>query len=377
MENNPTNETAPESTFQIFDSASELQQSLSQPTQEPVQESVQPDVQEPVQESAQEAVQEQPQEPLQETQQFDGSTSQTYGEDQSVQDNTQEYSQEQIEQAVVGYLSERLNLDLNSINDLSQYTQQSQLDERIEKIAKFVQDTGREPEDWFRYQALNPSEMDDVTSVRIQMATKYPNLSNEEVNTFLKSKYKLDPDVYSEEEVRLANLQLKIDAAEARESIDSIRNEYMAPVRQQQQDTQSFVNEDWIANMANEVSAIDGFEFDLGNGNAFTFGLDNQYKGQLVDKARNFDRFFDNYVRQDGSWDYETLSAHQTVIDNIDSIVKSAYQKGLGDGQKRIVEKTANASAESPQQTQESQNDPVLEQIKRFKFGDDSVKFLI
>lgn len=360
---NTVNETAPESTFQIFDSPADLQQSL-QPQEAP-QEAPQEVAQEPTQEVAQESVQEPQSVP---------SESQNYTQEPVQQE--QQYTEQDVESAVVSFLSERLNMDLSSIDDISKYAQQSQLDERIEKIAKFVQDTGRAPEDWFRYQTLNPSEMDDYTSVRVQMATEYPNLSGEEINMFLKGKYKVDPEVYSEEEVQLAQLQLKIDAGKARETIDSIRNEYMAPVQQQQSQESSFVNEQWIGNFANELSSIDGFEFELGNGESFTFGLEDSYKGQLLNKAGNFDKFFDNYVRNDGSWDYEALSAHQTVIDNIDNIVKTAYQKGVGDGQKRIVEKTANVSAESPEQTQTTQNDPVMEQLRRAKFGDDSVKFL-
>ena len=46
--------------------------------------------------------------------------------------------------------------------------QESVLDERVEAIARFVQETGRDPQDWFRYQQLNASEMDDMTAVKMQ-----------------------------------------------------------------------------------------------------------------------------------------------------------------------------------------------------------------
>ena len=83
----------------------------------------------------------------------------------------QSFSNEGIEGAVVTYLSERLGRQFSSIDELMN-VESSPIDERIAAIAKFVQDTGRAPEDWFRYQALNPSEMDDMTAVRIQMASE-------------------------------------------------------------------------------------------------------------------------------------------------------------------------------------------------------------
>ena len=45
------------------------------------------------------------------------------------------------------------------------------LDPRIQVIADFVAKTGRSPEDWFRYQSLDPSEMYDRTVMRVYMAS--------------------------------------------------------------------------------------------------------------------------------------------------------------------------------------------------------------
>ena len=53
------------------------------------------------------------------------------------------------------------------------------------------------------------------------------------------------------------------------------------------------------------------------------------------------------------------------VIDNIDKIVKSAYTRGLGDGQKTLVDTAANVSTETPQQgNQNQQTNPLADQLK-------------
>ena len=61
---------------------------------------------------------------------------------------TEEYSDADYEQAVLQYMSERLGRDFNSFEDFST-PQQKALDERIEAIARFVEETGRCTEDWF------------------------------------------------------------------------------------------------------------------------------------------------------------------------------------------------------------------------------------
>lgn len=287
---------------------------------------------------------------------------QTYS-DESYQEET--YSDQQIEEAVFSYLSERLGQNISSIDDL--YYEQSEpvtLDERISVIADFVEKTGRSPQDWFMYQSLDPSEMDDMTAIRFQLANDYPNLSQEEISTLVAGKYKTNPEMYSEDEIKLSALQLKIDAQEARNSIEDLRGSYQAPAELDVEED-SLINDEWIGNMTSELDALEGVEFDLGDGKTFTFGLDGDYKSHLAEKNARLDEYFDPYVREDGSWDFDKLNVHRAVVDNMESIVKSIYKQGLADGQRGIVERAANVNPRSPQVTNtQPQTDSIAQQLR-------------
>lgn len=300
-----------------------------------------------------------------------------YEEPQAAQPEAQpEYQPEQIEAAVLEFLSERLGRDIRSFDDLQAAQQeQRELDERISVIADFVEKTGRAPQDWFIYQQLNPSEMDDMTAIQVQMASDYPNLSQEEIGLLVSSKYKLDPDLHSEDEVKLSQLQMKIDAENARKGIDEMRLQYQAPERQAQEET-SLIDDNWVSNMRGELDALEGIDFDLGNGKTFTFGMDQAYKSQLAEKNARLDEFFDTYVREDGSWDYDMLNMHRAVIDNVDKVVQSVYRQGLSDGQRGIVEKAANVTPTSPNQgIPQPGPDALTQQLKEALMGDSGMKF--
>lgn len=290
---------------------------------------------------------------------------------------TEQYSQEDVEGAVLEYLSERLGTEIQSLDDFMGVQQQeSVLDERIEAIAQFVEDTGRAPQDWFIYQQLNPSEMDDMTAIQVQMASDYPNLSQEEVATLMSSKYKLDPDLHTEDEVKLSQLQLKIDAQNARQAIDTLRDQYAAPEVQEGVEEESPFDDSWYQSMQVETEALDGVEFDLGNGNSFTFGLNEQYRSELVEKNTRLDEFFDPYVQQDGNWDYDKLNVHRAVIDNMEQIVQSVYKQGMADGQRGIVNQAANVSAQTPNQGgQIPQEDNLTAQLKQALGGGSTWSF--
>ena len=284
--------------------------------------------------------------------------------DQQVSDG-EEYSEEQLQSAVFEYLSEMTGEEITSLDDLYEEEETNAVDERVEAIARFVEETGRAPEDWFRFQSLNPEGMDDMTAIRIQMSNEYPNLSLDELNLLVNSKYKVDSDLYSEEEVNLAKLQMKMDGDKARRDIEDIRQGYAAP-EYESEAMESVIDEQWIADMAQEVDTLEGLEFDLGDNNLLEVGLDDNYRNQLKDKQARLDEFFDPYVREDGSWDYDLLSSHMAVIDNIDRIVKSAYTRGLGDGQRTLVDTASNVSTDTvPTGSQNQQDNPLANQVKQ------------
>lgn len=296
---------------------------------------------------------------------------------EQVSQTENEYSDQDVDSAVFTYLSERLGKSVSSLDDLIEYRDRERaIDERIAVIAEFVEKTGRDPRDWFVYQSIDPSEMDDLSVIRLNTSAEYPNLSQEEIDLFVNSKYKLNPDVYGEDEVKLSSIQLRIDAASARRSIEDVRNSYQLP-QASASDYSSIVDESWVNQMRENLNDFEGIEFDL-NGKKFTYGVDERYKAQLYDKNTRLDEFFDPYVREDGSWDYDTLNMHRTVIDNINEILTSAYRQGMSDGQKNIVNKAANVSSKTPNQGNgQPQGDPLADQLREVLGMNNSfIKFL-
>jgi len=359
--------------FEVFDTPEAMmaaEDTQPQPQEQPQQEAPQQESQ-PVEEA-----------PVQESQYVDPEPApmETEAQPQAEQTNTQpEYSQEDIEQAVLNYASERLGMQIESFEQLQgAQQQQSALDERVAKIAEFVETTGRGPEDWFRYQSLNPSEMDDLTAVRVSLASEYPNLSSQEINLLVRNSYKIDPEKHGAEQAQLSRLQLKVDAQRARQDISDLREKYMAPT-EERLDVEPIVNEQWVQSMSQQVDGLTGLEFDLGNDKAFTFGFTDEHRTNIKNGNANIEDFFDPFLNDDGSFNLEALSTHMAVTQNIDAIVKAAYQQGMGDGQRGIVNKAANVSTASPDQGgQMNSSNPLADQVRNImRNGSSGVTFKI
>jgi len=285
-----------------------------------------------------------------------------------------EPTEEETLSFIDSFLQERYGSGLEDI--LSQQSKNVDIDERLLPIHQFVKDTGRSPEDWFRYQMLNPTEMDDLSAVRMQISTEYPELSTQDINDLIESKYKIGDDYLDEKEQKLGQLQLKIDANKARREIDSLRSNYLArteTVNATSNEVESIVDDNWLQEMSSEVDALEGIDFEISAGKTFTFGLNDSYKNNLKSKNAQLDSFFDQYVEQNGQWNHELFSMHRTVVDNIDEIVKAVYSQGLSDGQRKIVQNVANIDSSQPNVGPGGQRNSLLEQIESIMGQSDSM----
>jgi len=92
----------------------------------------------------------------------------------------EEISDEELESTMLHYLSERLGREVSSFDEIGGTQNTSvEIDERVAAINEFVRQTGRDPQDWFAYQAMNPSEMDDVSAVKNQLKSQFVFVINE------------------------------------------------------------------------------------------------------------------------------------------------------------------------------------------------------
>ena len=357
--------------IQISDDPSTFDSTQTEEPQQEVQETVQDEPQEVV-ESAQEPVQEPAQEDT------------AIQSQEEVVDTEQdlEVSDQERQERAISMVSEMLGYEDLTFEQLSEIVNrepeetQATIDERLQPILDFVEETGRSPEDWFRYQQLNPSEMDDLSAVRLSIQSEYPDLTGQEVNRLMNRKYKLDSERFDEEEVADSTLELKIDAAKARKDISSLRDGYTLPVESAaaQMEDESPFNESWYSSMEQETSSLEGIDFELPGGKSFNYGLRDDYRQQLVDKNSRLEEYFDQYVESNGSWNIDKLNMHRTVVDNIDEIVKNVYQQGMSDGQRKVVSNASNVQAQSPSNTpQEGGQDAQMERLLKELGGGNNV----
>jgi len=294
-----------------------------------------------------------------------------------VEDETTEednISDEEYEEMLVGAVSEMLGLEGMTKDSLLERLDKeqptaSELDPTVQAIADFVSETGRSVNDWFAYQSSNPSEMDDLTVMKQNLQNQYPELSDEDAMLLLDNKYKVNADFYGEDEVRLGSLQMKMDATNARKELESNRERYLAPAESNQQTTnseeiESPITTEWIAGMEQSVEGMEALEFNVGKDQTFSFGMTDSYKSSLKQSQTKLENHFDQYVDDSGNWNYELLNVHRTILDNIESIVDSAYKQGISAGTSNVVKQAVNPSDVNPSSSSSTSSSSAEDKVR-------------
>lgn len=368
----------------ISDSPDFLNKPQEAPAPSPEPEPSEPQSTQPVAEEAPEPVQAAPEPtPQPEPDPQEVVFRQEYTEPQAPQKQPVERQAIDADAIALQKLSERLNMKFDSFDQVSeQFNKQADIDPRVAAINEFVTETGRSVDDWYKYQSLDTSEMDDKRAVRMQMEMDFPKLTSAEIDTLMNNKYKLDVDRHTDEEIATSAVELKMQAEKARQTIEEIREAFATPDPSQtaEDNFMSPIDEEWVATMSKEVDNLDGISFDLPTGKTFTYGLADQYKSSLKEKNANLESFFDSYVSDDGKWDYDLLNSHRAVTDNIDQIVSAVYRQGMSDGQRRVVHNAANVAPVTPQAQKQTggadaQKAKIVDQIAAAMMGDKGMTF--
>ena len=277
-------------------------------------------------------------------------------------------SVERNKQEFLKFINEQFKQNFDSIdsfNNALSTKKTSFANEQIEKMNNFVSETGRTIADYIRTQAVDYSKMSNEDIMRLTLKQENPELSMDEVNVLIESKYKLGKDKHSDAEKTLGKIELKKDVANARKNLIEMQEKYRMPVESNDNSAeQETARKDWVNNMSSEVDEVESITFDINDsGEQFTFALTDDHRSDLVDANSNLNDFFNQYVDQEGSWDFDKLNTDMFVLRNFQDIIRSVANQYRSKGTEQVVKDIKNPSFNNePRQNTERKRD-ILDEL--------------
>ena len=237
------------------------------------------------------------------------------------------------------------------------------LPENVEKLVKFMEETGGTVEDYVRLNA-DYSSVDDNTLIREYYKKTKPHLDIEEVNFLLEDNFSFDEDMDEERDIKKKKLAFKEEIAKARKFLEDTKSKYYDEIKlrpgvtQDQQKATDFFNryneeqkmvqdqhKRFQSNTKNFFNQeFKGFDFNIGE-KKFRYGVSDT--DSVANTQSDLTNFVGKFLNEKGEVkDYAGYHKAIYAAENADTIANHFYEQGKADAVKDVMAKSKNVSNE-------------------------------
>jgi len=266
------------------------------------------------------------------------------------------------------------------------------LPENVEKLVKFMKDTGGTVED---YVTLNKDydKYDDTLLVREYYKKTRPHLSDDEVSFIMEDNFKYDEEVDEERFVKKQKLKYKEEVAKARTFLDTLKSKYYDEIKLRPSSTKEQQKAMDFFNRYNEIESaraeqrnafvnntkdyfqenFEGFNFEVGD-KRFRYKVNNAF--EIADNQSDVSKFMGKFADDKGQiTDLEGYHKALFVASNADKLMQHFYEQGKADATRDIVQSSKNIN-QAPRSGEQGEVMPNGWRVKAIT-GVDSTKLKI
>jgi hypothetical protein len=247
--------------------------------------------------------------------------------------------------------------------EVLQEAETQKLPENIEKLVKFMEETGGSVEDYARLNA-DYSKVNNEVLLHEYYKQAKPHLNAEEVNFIIEDTFKYDEEVDEERDIKKKKLAYKEEIAKAKSFLDGLKKDYYAEIKlrpgvtQEQQKALDFFNrynedrelqkarhERFISNTKQVLNQeFKGFDFKLGD-KKFRYGVKDP--SSVADNQSDISNFVGKFLGKNGEIS-DTAGYHKALYaaQNVDTIANHFYEQGKTDAIKDQLAKSKNINLE-------------------------------
>jgi hypothetical protein len=240
-----------------------------------------------------------------------------------------------------------------------------ELPENIQKVVDFINETGGTLED---YVALNKdySSVDDMALLRDYYKQNKPHLSADEIDFLIEDSFSFDEDVDDERDIKRKKLRFKEEAAEARQSLEGLKDQYYKEIKAgskltaEQQEAVEFFNRynketEESSKVAEQQKNIflqkteqvfndqfKGFEYKVGD-KKYRFNVKNA--NEVKTAQGDINNFIKKFLNNDNVMS-DAKGYHKSLFTamNPDAIANHFYEQGRADAVKESAKTSKNVS---------------------------------
>jgi len=237
-----------------------------------------------------------------------------------------------------------------------------ELPEGVNKLLKFMKDTGGDVQDYARLNA-DYSTVDNTTLIKEYYKQTKPHLDSEDVSLLLED-FDYDEEIDEDRDIRKKKLAFKEEVAKAKNFLEDTKSKYYEEIKlrpgitQEQQKATDFFNryqqeeqrniqvKENFDNTTDSYFTNDfkGFDFKLGD-KSFKYGVKDP--STVASKQKNITDFIGTFLNEKGEMK-DPAGYHKAIYAarNADTMATHFYEQGKTDAIKEQIAKSKNITTE-------------------------------
>jgi hypothetical protein len=150
-------------------------------------------------------------------------------EEQESQKQQQQQKPEITEDVILGYVKEKYQREVATLDELFAEKQQEVLPEDVAAFAKYKKETGRGMEDFIKLQQ-SVDDMPEDSLIKSYLLEKEEGLDAEDIDYMIESEYSYDEDLDDDKEIAAKKLKKKKVLTEAKKYFNEKKEQYRIPL---------------------------------------------------------------------------------------------------------------------------------------------------
>ena len=242
------------------------------------------------------------------------------------------------------------------------------LPEGVDKLLKFIEETGGDLQDYVRLNA-DYSNVDDKALLKEYYKKTKPHLDDEEIDFVMEENFLYDEDLDDERDIKLKKLAQKEEVLKARSFLDNLKDEYYEEIKSrptqsnEQRKAMDFFNRYKEGEQQAEESRslfksntkdffqndFKGFDFNVGE-KKFRYGVSNP--DSIAETQSSINNILGKFLDDKGNVkQFDEYHKAMYAAQNVDKIASHFYEQGKADAIKDVAVKSKNITGEAPRQT--------------------------
>ena len=269
-----------------------------------------------------------------------------------------------LQQVTEEGVAEKTNEQITQVESTPQPVAE-ELPEGIDKLIKFMKETGGDVNDYARLNA-DYSNVDNTTLIKEYYKQTKPHLDSEDVSLLLED-FDYDEEIDEDRDIRKKKLAFKEEVAKAKNFLEDTKSKYYEEIKlrpgitQEQQKATDFFNryqqeeqrniqvkESFDNTTDNYFSnEFKGFDFKLGD-KSFKYGVKDP--STVAKSQKNLTEFIGTFLNEKGEMK-DPAGYHKAIYAarNADTMATHFYEQGKTDAIKEQIAKSKNITTEARQ----------------------------